>query len=596
MKKFLLLMLLTIVGGASSAWAQTNVTSVATGKYYWLKGANTGTGSSYMYVTNSDNLASAYTSAAAVAANGDVWELENATNGYYLKNVSSSKYIKLTANANHAQTSISVSSDDKTDLTFEKHTVSGTDYWLISSSGSTETYKYLNFHYPGMAVWSSSIDMSDNDAYIYELAKYSITILGNNATDVTISGNNHKSIVTDGYAYIDASITEKESLAVTANDGSSASIVAFDSSEKTMTINVSLPTSEYNSAITSIINGSYRIYALDGSTKRYLRASSSSQVGSDSYKVYLGTTTTTASDATIFSITQSTDGNSKEQEIGWKILYDNKWAFTNPEGGSENGTGFNAGTSLIGYDATHRTGSAYDRQLLYYNETAGAYAIRATNTNKISWGASTLWGLDGSGNACYVSDASYIWYFEPVITPAYAKTTYVTTMPLDFSDVDGLKAYRASAAGGGSVTLKEVGAVPAGTPLLLIGTAGTAYTVPVASSPSDPGTNLLEPGDGTTTMPSSGYNYILYSDGLFYRVTSGTVATTKAYLHCDSDPTTGADVRSLSIVFGNDESTEVIELKHSKIEGLKSYFDLQGRRVSNPTKGLYIMNGKKVIK
>ena len=182
------------------------------------------------------------------------------------------------------------------------------------------------------------------------------------------------------------------------------------------------------------------------------------------------------------------------------------------------------------------------------------------------------------------------------ITPAYAKTTYVTTMPLDFSAVDGLKAYRASAAGGGSVTLEEVGAVPVATPLLLIGTAGTEYTVPVASSPSAPGTNLLKAGDGTTTMASSNYDYILYSDGLFYRVTSGTVTTTKAYLHCDSDPTAGADVRSLSIIFGDDESTGVQEVKHSKTEEPKSYFDLQGRRVSTPTKGLYIMNGKKVIK
>ena len=40
--------------------------------------------------------------------------------------------------------------------------------------------------------------------------------------------------------------------------------------------------------------------------------------------------------------------------------------------------------------------------------------------------------------------------------------------------------------------------------------------------------------------------------------------------------------------------TGIEELKNSKVEGLK-YYDLQGRRVVNPTKGMYILNGKKVL-
>jgi len=35
-------------------------------------------------------------------------------------------------------------------------------------------------------------------------------------------------------------------------------------------------------------------------------------------------------------------------------------------------------------------------------------------------------------------------------------------------------------------------------------------------------------------------------------------------------------------------------LKNGKIEELK-YYDLNGRRVEHPTKGLYIVNGKKVV-
>jgi len=137
------------------------------------------------------------------------------------------------------------------------------------------------------------------------------------------------------------------------------------------------------------------------------------------------------------------------------------------------------------------------------------------------------------------------------ITPANAKSTYVTTYALDFTDVDGLDAYVATAAANGTVALEEVGAVPAGTPLILIGTAGTEYTVPVAASASAPAVNMLLAGDGTTAFNGSTYDYILYSDGLFYQIGSGTVATNKAYLHCDSNPTAkGNQARGLRLSFG----------------------------------------------
>jgi len=80
---------------------------------------------------------------------------------------------------------------------------------------------------------------------------------------------------------------------------------------------------------------------------------------------------------------------------------------------------------------------------------------------------------------------------------------------------------------------------------------------------------------------------------VFQQIVSGTygsvvVPAGKAYLALTSAP--GA--RTLSL---DDETTGVQELKNSRIEKLKSYYDLQGRKVAQPTKGLYIVNGKKVI-
>jgi hypothetical protein len=55
----------------------------------------------------------------------------------------------------------------------------------------------------------------------------------------------------------------------------------------------------------------------------------------------------------------------------------------------------------------------------------------------------------------------------------------------------------------------------------------------------------------------------------------------------------GTNARALTVSFG-DEATGVKELKNSRIEELKSCYNLQGQRVASPKKGLYIVNGRKV--
>lgn len=189
---------------------------------------------------------------------------------------------------------------------------------------------------------------------------------------------------------------------------------------------------------------------------------------------------------------------------------------------------------------------------------------------------------------CRVSKIVFTPITEVAITPAYEKTTYVTTKALDFTGVDGLKAYVATEANASGVTIEEVtAAVPAGTPLLLIGTAGTEYSVPVAASASAPAKNLLEAGDGTTTFDGSTNDYILFSDGLFYQIGSGTVATNKAYLHLTGVPA----ARALNIIVS--DATAVKAVKTVQADG--ACYNLSGQRVAQPSKGLYIVNGKKYI-
>ncbi len=88
--------------------------------------------------------------------------------------------------------------------------------------------------------------------------------------------------------------------------------------------------------------------------------------------------------------------------------------------------------------------------------------------------------------------------------------------------------------------------------------------------------------------------YFLSNNVLYQTSESGTPDTMKALRAYFKVPVVGAGARSLT--FDVDEETTSIEDVRSKMEDVRGdVFDLQGRRVAQPTKGLYIVNGKKVV-
>ena len=178
------------------------------------------------------------------------------------------------------------------------------------------------------------------------------------------------------------------------------------------------------------------------------------------------------------------------------------------------------------------------------------------------------------------------------ITPAKEYTTYIPTHNLNFTGLD-IKAYVATAATSSSVTLAEVTTVPAGTPLVLKKGSAASYDVPVVASASAPASNLLKAGDGTTSIGGdSKYDYIL-SDGLFYRLSpAGVLPAGKAYLHLAAEPAAGREFLEIEI---DGYATGIKQMEDVRSKKDDVYYDLQGRRVLYPTKGLYIVNGKKVI-
>ena len=75
--------------------------------------------------------------------------------------------------------------------------------------------------------------------------------------------------------------------------------------------------------------------------------------------------------------------------------------------------------------------------------------------------------------------------------------------------------------------------------------------------------------------------------GFYKFADDGTVPANKAYLVYDG----AAGARDYFLF---DEATGIESTHHSPLT-TDQYYDLQGRRVNTPTKGVYIVNGKKTV-
>ena len=181
--------------------------------------------------------------------------------------------------------------------------------------------------------------------------------------------------------------------------------------------------------------------------------------------------------------------------------------------------------------------------------------------------------------------------------------TYCSPYPLDFSgDIDNLTdvyiitGSKTPGAESGYVSMTSVkgGTVPANTGLLIKGTAGTVTIPVVASSSTDVSGNKLI-GVTADTEIAVNTGYVLMNDatnglGFYKNENAFTVGANTAYLPADF---VGSISARFFLLF-DDEATG-INMVHG--EGFKvngSVYNLNGQRIDNPTKGLYIVNGKKV--
>lgn len=164
--------------------------------------------------------------------------------------------------------------------------------------------------------------------------------------------------------------------------------------------------------------------------------------------------------------------------------------------------------------------------------------------------------------------------------------TYYSSYGLDFAAA-GLEAYIAKL-NGTTVKFNKIDDAPNNTGVLLKGAKGT-YKLPVIVSTTDVTDNAFV-GVLEDTKVAGGI-FVLMNGGQgvgFYKTTAEfTVGANTAYL-----PATAAHAREF-IGFGDETTTSINAISNEKMNG--EVYNLNGQRVVAPAKGLYIVNGKKVI-
>ena len=185
------------------------------------------------------------------------------------------------------------------------------------------------------------------------------------------------------------------------------------------------------------------------------------------------------------------------------------------------------------------------------------------------------------------------------LTAKSAEGAYWTTFynrSYRFQADENTQVFKAELSGTG-ITLHEVEdkKVSMMTAVILKSTDNPIVMTKVTTNSSDTQANNLK-GVGissATSLTGDGTMYVLnYKEetgvGFYKLSTTGTIGVGKAYLKYD-------DAAGAREFFSFGEVTAIESLTPTLSKGEGAIFDLQGRRVVNPTKGLYIVNGKKVF-
>ncbi len=311
-----------------------------------------------------------------------------------------------------------------------------------------------------------------------------------------------------------------------------------------------------------IVQPNLKAFVISGKqTGRYISTSGIATEGDNANRIKM---VTDRANADIFMLTDNNEMVSYTAGLG--ITRSEQIA---PAGTAINTMTFTKGLHTGYYTiATDYTGNPY----MYDNQTKDVLCSYTGKVNNTDWTLTEVESLPIKMNA--VGGAYYATFNAPVRV----------TIPT------GLKAYSASEEGDvlNLTKVVEDGVLEANTPVILYSLSDVASLSISAENGTAATSNALS-GTNQKTPVTSGENYVMgQNDGKvgFYKYTGTTMPAFKVYL-----PST-SEVRAFTFSFDDIEtSISAIESENSNAV----IYDLAGRRVQKADKGLYIVNGKKVM-
>lgn len=195
------------------------------------------------------------------------------------------------------------------------------------------------------------------------------------------------------------------------------------------------------------------------------------------------------------------------------------------------------------------------------------------------------------------------WYVIPATTLDLTLNTvedksYATTyLPFDVTLPENVKAYIVTAAKDGKATISEVADIPANQGVVLVSeTAASKATLTLGTASANCTSNILSGTNPRFTIEENAKsNYYIFGNGGagvgFYHPNSNTLKENRAFLPA-SVVTVSGSVNGFKLDFGGVNTG--IEAVIQADEANATYYDLSGRRVIRPAKGIYVKNGRKV--
>ena len=270
----------------------------------------------------------------------------------------------------------------------------------------------------------------------------------------------------------------------------------------------------------------------------------------------------------------------------------------------ENGTY----TGVSSYDAIGWPPATPTNTYRMHSSTQGI----ATTTEALADGTTTAALQNGRAETIWAQDE-----FTNSPMPAVFANTMIYKVPSSgigtfsakakFAVPDGLTAHYCKTydAEKGTISVVAIdGAVPANTGVILKGEPGETYTLTGTNDDAATVTDnaLVAVTEATHVDPTSGlYTNFMMSGGKFIRIAASAadvkMSANKAYLQIltsalPSDPT---QARDIVLSWDEEDPTGINEVRGKKEDVRGEIYNLSGQRVSKPTKGLYIIGGKKVF-